>query len=98
MRILNRRDLFYVIDDATEVVKHVSDQATNMPIRKLRFFREYFGYPNLLQIFKDNSFCAYPAGRQASLAYLLMLIIAKTLFIAFTTLLYLPLNDIARFN
>lgn len=27
---------------------------TNTPIRKLRFFREFFGYPKMLSIFKDN--------------------------------------------
>ena len=25
-----------------------------MPIREMRFFREFFGYPKMLPIFKDN--------------------------------------------
>ena len=39
-----------------EAVNRPNDigNVTNMPIRELRFFRELFGYPNLLPIFKDN--------------------------------------------
>lgn len=31
-----------------------SDNATQMPIRELRFWREFFGYPKALTIFKDE--------------------------------------------
>lgn len=52
-RILKDRSNFYIIDES---VNHQNDIAnfTNMPIRELRFFREFFGYPKLLTIFKDN--------------------------------------------
>ncbi|WP_197443047.1 DUF1588 domain-containing protein [Lignipirellula cremea] len=64
-RLLARRDQYYVIDES---VHHVNDIAnfTTMPIRELRFFRDFFGYPKLLSIFKDNKrFGAnYDAARQ----------------------------------
>ncbi len=52
-RILDRRDVYYRVD------KNLADRwregnTTNMPIRELRFFREYFGYPKALKIFKDE--------------------------------------------
>lgn len=52
-RMLKKRDQYYVIDEA---VQRLGDTAsiTNQPIRKLRFFREFFGYQNMLPIFKDN--------------------------------------------
>ena len=52
-RMLANRAQYYVIDEA---VNHQNDIAnfTNMPIRELRFFREFFGYPKMLAIFKDN--------------------------------------------
>ena len=52
-RLLARRDQHYVIDES---VSKQNDMAnfTTMPIRELRFFREFFGYPKLLAIFKDN--------------------------------------------
>ena len=50
-RMLKRRDLYYLID---ERVGQNADGLTNTPIRKLRFFREFFGYPNFPEIFKDN--------------------------------------------
>ena len=53
LRILNRRDQFYVIDEAVQRLQSTAS-ITNQPIRKLRFFREFFGYPALLNIFKDN--------------------------------------------
>lgn len=52
-RILKSRDQYYIIDEAVERIGG-ADSFTNMPIRKLRFFREFFGYPNMLPIFKDN--------------------------------------------
>ena len=52
-RMLKRRDQYYVIDES---VQRLQDTAsiTQLPIRKLRFFREFFGYQNMLPIFKDN--------------------------------------------
>ncbi len=40
---------YYTIDEALG-----ADSVTNIPIRKLRFFREFFGYPGMLPIFKDD--------------------------------------------
>ncbi len=51
-RMLARRDQLYLIDET--ISRQRVDSYTNIPIRKLRFFREFFGYPNLLGIFKDN--------------------------------------------
>lgn len=51
-RILKNRSQHYIIDEAVELLS--ADSFTNMPIRKLRFFREFFGYPRALPIFKDN--------------------------------------------
>lgn len=52
-RLLDRRDQFYVIDEGVQRLQ-LTASITNQPIRKLRFFREFFGYPALLNIFKDN--------------------------------------------
>jgi len=52
-RILANREQFYVIDEAVQRLQ-LTASITNTPIRKLRFFREFFGYPQLLAIFKDN--------------------------------------------
>ena len=52
-RMLKNRSQHYVIDEAVERIG-LNDSFTNLPIRKLRFFREFFGYPGLLPIFKDN--------------------------------------------
>lgn len=52
-RILKSRNQYYLIDEAVERIGG-ADSFTNMPIRKMRFFREFFGYPNMLPIFKDN--------------------------------------------
>lgn len=51
-RILAQRDKYYVVDESVETLGVQS--FTNMPVRKLRFFREFFGYPNLMPIFKDD--------------------------------------------
>jgi hypothetical protein len=45
--------------DQSSIIDTALDQRnaasiTDLPIRKLRFFREFFGYPNLLSIFKDE--------------------------------------------
>ena len=52
-RLLSKRDQYYVIDEAVQRLQ-LTASITNTPIRKLRFFREFFGYPQLLSIFKDN--------------------------------------------
>lgn len=52
-RMLARRDQYYVIDEAVHKVNDIAN-FTTMPIRELRFVREFFGYPQLLPIFKDN--------------------------------------------
>ncbi len=52
-RILKNRSQYYVIDEAVQRLQ-LTASITNQPIRKLRFFREFFGYPSLLSIFKDN--------------------------------------------
>jgi mono/diheme cytochrome c family protein len=53
LRLLKNRDQFYVIDEAVQRLQ-LTASITNTPIRKLRFFREFFGYPKMLPIFKDN--------------------------------------------
>jgi len=52
-RMLQIRDQFYIIDEAVERLQHTAS-ITNTPIRKLRFFREFFGYQKMLPIFKDR--------------------------------------------
>jgi mono/diheme cytochrome c family protein len=52
-RLLGQRDQYYQID------KKLADRwregnVTNMPIRELRFFREFFGYDKSITIFKDE--------------------------------------------
>ncbi|MGB1125887.1 MAG: DUF1588 domain-containing protein [Phycisphaeraceae bacterium] len=51
-RMLSRRDQYYVIDESVD--KNDVPNFTNMPIREMRFFRDYFGYAKMLGIFKDN--------------------------------------------
>lgn len=51
-RMLARRDQYYIIDESVDT-KDVPN-FTNMPIRELRFFRDFFGYAKMLGIFKDN--------------------------------------------
>ncbi|MFN3150293.1 DUF1588 domain-containing protein [Bremerella sp.] len=52
-RILNERDVYYLIDPILED-KNYPDNTTDVAIRKLRFFREFFGYPATITIFKDE--------------------------------------------
>jgi hypothetical protein len=52
-RMLKRRDLYYLVDPIL-VDKNHRQNVTNMPIRELRFFREFFGYPKAITIFKDE--------------------------------------------
>ncbi|MEM7235346.1 MAG: DUF1588 domain-containing protein, partial [Planctomycetota bacterium] len=53
-RVLKRRDQFYVIDESVQKAGFNSS-ITNTPIRKLRFFREFFGYTKALTVFKDDA-------------------------------------------
>lgn len=59
-RMLNRRDLAYIIDESVQAA-NLNPSVTNQPIRKLRFFREFFGYPKAQSVFKDDS--RFGAGR-----------------------------------
>ncbi|MFT5124199.1 MAG: hypothetical protein ACI97B_002834 [Verrucomicrobiales bacterium] len=52
-RMLKKRDQFYVIDEGVQRLQ-LTASITAMPIRELRFFRDFFGYPKMLPIFKDN--------------------------------------------
>lgn len=52
-RILANRDIRTIIDPILED-KRYGDNSTAMPIRELRFVREFFGYPKALEIFKDE--------------------------------------------
>lgn len=53
IRLLKKRDQFYVIDEGVQRIQHTAS-ITNLPIRTLRFFREFFGYQKMLPIFKDR--------------------------------------------
>ena len=53
-RMLKRRDRYYVIDESVQKAGFNSS-ITNAPIRKLRFFREFFGYTKSMTIFKDDA-------------------------------------------
>lgn len=59
-RMLNRRDQWYIIDESVQAA-NINASATNQPIRKLRFFREFFGYPKAQEVFKDDA--RFGAGR-----------------------------------
>ena len=53
LRILKKRDVIYVVDPIL-LDKNYADNTTDTAIRKLRFFREFFGYPKSITIFKDE--------------------------------------------
>ena len=59
-RILSRRDQWCIIDENVQAA-NLNASVTNQPIRKLRFFREFFGYPKAQDVFKDDS--RFGAGR-----------------------------------
>ena len=59
-RILNDRDQWCIIDENVQA-SNLNASVTNQPIRKLRFFREFFGYPKAQDVFKDDS--RFGAGR-----------------------------------
>ncbi len=52
-RILQKRDVYYLIDPIL-TDSNYQDNTTDTAIRKLRFFREFFGYPKAITIFKDE--------------------------------------------
>ncbi len=52
-RLLAKREQFYVIDETVQK-NGFNSSITNTPIRKLRFFREFFGYPKAMSVFKDG--------------------------------------------
>ena len=49
-----------IIDEAVQAA-NINPSVTDQPIRKLRFFRDFFGYPKALKVFKDDS--RFGAGR-----------------------------------
>ena len=59
-RMLKRRDQWSIIDESVQAA-NLNASVTNQPIRKLRFIREFFGYPKAMNVFKDDS--RFGAGR-----------------------------------
>jgi hypothetical protein len=59
-RMLNDRDHYVVIDETVQK-SGFNSSITNQPIRKVRFFREFFGYPKAMTVFKDDA--RFGAGR-----------------------------------
>ena len=53
-RLLAIRDKWNIIDENVQAA-NLNPSVTNQPIRKLRFFREFFGYPKAQSVFKDDS-------------------------------------------
>jgi len=52
-RILKKRDAYYLVDKIL-ADHNFQENTTDTAIRKLRFFREFFGYPEAITIFKDE--------------------------------------------
>jgi mono/diheme cytochrome c family protein len=52
-RMLKVRDIWTIIDEGVQAA-NLNSSVTNQPIRKLRFFREFFGYPKAMSVFKDD--------------------------------------------
>lgn len=52
-RMLARRDTWTIIDETAQAL-NLNASVTNQPIRKLRFFRDFFGYPKAMKVFKDD--------------------------------------------
>ena len=50
-----------ILSTRTSQAANLNPSVTNQPIRKLRFFREFFGYPKAQSVFKDDS--RFGAGR-----------------------------------
>jgi hypothetical protein len=53
-RLLAIRSQLYAVDPKF-IASRSGSAATYMPIRKVRFFRQFFGYANAIDIFKDES-------------------------------------------
>ena len=53
-RMLARRDVWTLIDEGVQAA-NLNASVTNQPIRKLRFFRDFFGYPKAMEVFKDDA-------------------------------------------
>lgn len=59
-RMLARRDVWTIVDESVQSA-NLNASVTNQPIRKLRFFRDFFGYPKAMEVFKDD--VRFGAGR-----------------------------------
>ena len=59
-RMLANVDQFTVIDETVQK-SGFNASVTDQPIRKIRFFREFFGYPKAMTVFKDDA--RFGAGR-----------------------------------
>lgn len=53
-RLLKDRSQIYIIDNVIQDLGG-GDNITDQPIRKVRFFREFFGYYDALKVFKDQT-------------------------------------------
>lgn len=53
-RMLARRDIWTIVDEGIQA-SNLNASVTSQPIRKLRFFRDFFGYPNAMEVFKDDA-------------------------------------------
>ena len=58
LRLLKSRDSTWLIDTVLND-KNYPENTTQLPIRKLRFFREFFGYPKATEVFKDDAFSCF---------------------------------------
>jgi mono/diheme cytochrome c family protein len=52
-RMVKKRDVWTIIDEGVQAA-NLNASVTSQPIRKLRFFREFFGYPKAMSVFKDD--------------------------------------------
>ena len=52
-RMLARRDVWTIIDESVQAA-NLNASVTNQPIRKVRFFRDFFGYAKAMEVFKDD--------------------------------------------
>ncbi|MFM2171258.1 MAG: hypothetical protein RI957_1487 [Verrucomicrobiota bacterium] len=64
-RMLARRDIWTIIDESVQAL-NLNASVTNQPIRKLRFFRDFFGYPKATEVFKDDSRFGAGSNEQAA--------------------------------
>lgn len=60
-RLLKDRSHVYIIDNVIQDLGG-GDNITDQPVRKIRFFREFFGYYNALQVFKDQTRFGHTIG------------------------------------